>query len=420
MTRHPVGHAVLAAVLVAMPVAVGGQQARLIAADGKEGERFGAAVALSDDIALVGAPLADVGENPGQGAAYVFTRDGGTWKLQARLIAEDGKAHDQFGWSVALTADTALVGALAADVGGDDSRGAAYVFTRDGDTWSPQAKLIADDGEADNRFGWSVDLSGNTALVGAALADGGDRPGQGAAYVFTRRGDKWRQQATLTPADGAAGDRFGVSVALSGDTALVGARFAVVDDKLEQGAAYVFDRGSDGGWRQQGKLTASDGVELDGFGVSVALSGDTALVGADGADTGEADQGAAYVFTHDGGVWSQRTKLTADDGAAGDAFGVSVALAGDTALVGANVAAVNGDAKQGAAYVFTRGFKGWGQRNKLTVGDGAELDGLGVSLALSGHSVLLGAQDADVGDTLHQGAAYVFAVKDPPPVGPPS
>lgn len=415
------GYAALAAVLVAMSAASGGRQARLIAGDGQEGDRFGAAVAISGDIALVGAPLADVGDNPGQGAAYLFTRDGGTWKLQARLIAEDGKAHDQFGWSVALADDTALVGALAADVGGDDSRGAAYVFTRDGDIWSPQAKLTADDGKADNRFGWSVDLSGDTALVGAALADGGDNPGQGAAYVFSRRGARWHQQAKLTPSDGAAGDRFGVSVALSGDTALVGARFAVVDDNLEQGAAYVFVHDGDGGWRQQGKLTASDGVELDGLGVSVALSGDTALVGADGADTGEADQGAAYVFTRDGGVWRQRAKLTADDGAADDAFGVSAALSGDTALVGANVAAIVSDnAKQGAAYVFTRGVKGWRQRNKLTVSDGAELDGLGVSLALSGRTVLLGAQDADVGETSHQGAAYVFDLEDPPPIGPPS
>lgn len=414
------GHVVLAAALVAMSVATAGQQTRLIAGHGEEGDRFGAAVALAGDIALVGAPLADTGDSPGQGAAYLFNRNGGTWKLQARLIAEDGKAHDQFGWSVALTDDTALVGALAADVGGDDSRGAAYVFVRDGDTWRPQGKLIAGDGKADNRFGWSVDLSGDTALVGAALADGGDKPGQGAAYVFTRRGDRWRQQARLMPSDGGAGDRFGVSVAVSGDTALVGARFAVVDDNLEQGAAYVFVRDRDGGWRQQGKLTASDGVELDGFGVSVALTGDTALVGANGADTGAADQGAAYVFTRDGGVWSQRAKLTADDGAAGDAFGVSVALAGDTALVGANVAAVSGDAKRGAAYVFTRGVKGWRQRSKLTVSDGAELDGLGVSVALSGRTALLGAQDADVGDTFHQGAAYVFGLEDPPPVGPPS
>lgn len=405
VTPRSTPQAVIALVLVAAPQAAALPQTQLVAADGAEGDRFGNAVALSGDTALVAARSADPGGHDSQGAVYVFTRDGGTWKHGAKLVAEDGNASDQFGWSVALSGDTALVGALLAEAG----RGAAYVFVRDDGTWRQQAKLAARDGSKEDRFGWSVALSGDTALVGAALADVGDDPGRGAAYVFRRSGGTWRQRAKLLASDGAAGDRFGESVALSDDTALIGASFAVVGDNLEQGAAYVFTRDGDEGWSQQAKLVADDGAELDGLGGSVALSGDTALVGAEVADTGGKDEGAAYVFTRSGGAWRQQAKLAAGDGARGDAVGISVALSGDAALVGANVAALNGDARPGAAYLFTRSGKDWSQRATLTTEDEAKHDVLDIAVALSGATALLGAQGADVAGAVGQGAAYVFS-----------
>lgn len=395
----------IAVTLVAAPQVMALQQTRLVAADGAEHDRFGSAIALSGDTALVAARSADPGGRDSQGAVYVFTRDGGTWKQRAKLVAEDGDASDQFGWSVTLSGDTALVGALRADAG----RGAAYVFVHDDGTWRQQAKLVARDGSKEDRFGWSVALSGDTALVGAALTDVGDDPGRGAAYVFRRSGGTWRQQAKLMASDGAAGDRFGESVALAGDTALVGASFAVVDGNLEQGAAYVFARDGREGWSQQAKLIAADGAELDGLGGSVALSGDTALVGAEVADADHKDEGAAYVFARDGGTWYQRAKLAADDGARGDAFGISVALSDDTALVGANTAAVDGDARPGAAYLFTRRGDDWSRRGTLTADDEAKRDVLDLAVALSGATALLGAQGADVNGAVGQGAAYVFA-----------
>ncbi|MGH9380514.1 MAG: hypothetical protein ACRD2Z_07870, partial [Thermoanaerobaculia bacterium] len=384
------------------------EQAKLTADDGVAGDDFGISVALSGDTALVGAYLANVDGNGDQGAAYVFTRSGGEWSQQAKLTADDGAQVDQFGFSVALSGDTALVGAYSADVDGNLGQGAAYVFTRSGGVWSPQAKLTADDGAGFDAFGISVALSGDTALVGAYFADVDGNPDQGAAYVFTRSGGVWSPQAKLTADNGAPVDQFGVSVALSEDTALVGAYFAAVDGNILQGAAYVFTR-SGGEWSQQDKLIADDGAANDLFSISVALSGGTALVGAWGAAVdGNSAQGAAYVFTHSGGEWSQQAKLTADDGAEGDFFGRAVALSGDTALVGAFEADVDGNSAQGAAYVFTHSGGEWSQQTKLTADDGAQSDQFGFSVALSGDTALVGAYFAAVDGNTAQGAAYVY------------
>jgi len=384
------------------------QQAKLTASDGAAGDRFGYSVALAGDTALVGAYYDAVGANDIQGSAYVFTRSGTTWTQQVKLTASDGAAYDLFGYSVALSGDTALVGAYWDDVGANGDQGSAYVFTRSGTTWSEQAHLTDSDGEADDYFGGSVALSGDTALVGAADDDVGANADQGSAYVFTRSGTTWSLQQKLTASDGAAYDYFGGSVALSGDTALVGAYYDAVGANDTQGSAYVFTR-SGTTWSLQQKLTASDGAAGDRFGLSVALSGDTALVGADLDDVGaNADQGSAYVFTRSGTIWSEQAHLTASDGAAGDHFGLSVALSGDTALVGADGDDVGANSDQGSAYVFTRSGTAWTQQGKLTASDGAAGDHFGVSVALSGDMALVGATGDDVGANDSQGSAYVF------------
>jgi len=375
------------------------QAAKLTAGDGAASDYFGFSVALDGDTALVGAYASDVGPNLDLGSAYVFTRSGSTWTQQTKLTAGDGAANDQFGISVALDGDTALVGAL-----GDNSyQGSAYVFTRSGGTWTQEAKLTAGDGAAGDYFGRSVALDGDTALVGARYDDVGANTVQGSAYVFTCSGSTWTQQETLTTGDGAASDRFGFSVALDGDTALVGAIYDDVSSS-DQGSAYVFTR-SGSTWTQEAKLTAGDGAAEDYFGVSVALDGDTALVGAYFDDVGvNSDQGSAYVFTRSGSTWTQAAKLVASDGEAIDRFAYSVALDGDTALVGAY-----GDySNQGSAYVFTRSGSTWTQEAKLMVGDGAAGDRFGISVALDGDTVLVGTYADDVGANIDQGSAYVF------------
>ena len=273
--------------------------------------------------------------------------------------ASDGASFDGFGYSVALDGDTALVGAYAADVNGNFDQGAAYVFVRQGASWSQQQKLVASDGVQGDFFGYSVALDGDTALIGAAQANVNGNFDQGAAYVFVREGASWSQQQKLVASDGVADDRFGRSVALDGDTALIGADQADVNGNFYQGAAYVFVR-QGASWSQQQKLVASDGAQGDRFGWSVALDGETALVGASLADVGgNASQGTAYVFVREGASWSQQQKLVASDGAARDRFGWSVALDGETALVGAYWADAGGNANQGAAYVFLREGASW-------------------------------------------------------------
>jgi hypothetical protein len=394
------------------------QQAELTASDGAANDHFGTAVAVSGDTALVGAAGDDVGANEDQGSAYVFTRAGLVWTQQAKLTASDGAAFDGFGISVALSGDTALVGAGGVDVGANLDQGAAYVFTRTGTVWTQQAKLTASDGASNDLFGrdGGVALDGDTALVGARNDDVGTKADQGSAYVFTRAGAVWTQQAQLIASDGAAGDEFGVNLAVSGDTALVGARRDDVGGKMNQGSAYVFTRAG-AVWTQQAHLTASDGAAHDGFGDSVALSGDTALVGSPFNEVdGKTLQGSAYVFTRTGTAWTEQAQLTAADGAADDRFSqdTGVALSGDTALVGAWGDDVGANVNQGSAYVFTRAGAVWTQQAKLTASDGAAFDEFGGTVALSGDTALVGGINHDVGENVNQGAAYVWPGVAPP------
>ncbi|HEX9713604.1 MAG TPA: FG-GAP repeat protein [Actinomycetota bacterium] len=338
--------AALALVLGTQPVQAATQQAKLTAADGATNNLFGSSVSVSGDTALIGA-YNDDDKGASSGSAYVFTRSGGAWTQQAKLTASDGTVGDFFGVSVSVSGDTALIGAYGDDDNGSSS-GSAYVFTRSGSTWTQQAKLTAADGAANDVFGVSVSVDGDTALIGAYFDDdhGTD---SGSAYVFTRSGSTWTQQAKLTAADGAAFDFFGHSVSVSGDTALVGA-YGDDDQGLDSGSAYVFTR-SGGTWTQEAKLTAPDGAANDRSGISVSLREDTALVGAYLDDDHGTDSGSAYVFARSGSTWTQETKLTASDGAAGDQFGWSVSVEGDTALVGAYFDDDHGSSS-GSAYVF--------------------------------------------------------------------
>ena len=370
------------------------QQARLVANDGAAGEELGFSVAFSSDTAVVGSRRG----LSAQGAAYVFTRTGSTWTQQARLVADDGTAVDRFGESVALSGNTILVGSVWSDVGATNNQGAAYVFVRTGSTWVQQAKLVADDGGADDLFGVSVALHGNTALVGANGVAGG-----GAAYVFERSGSTWMQQAKLVAEDRSGGDQFGFVTALFGDTALVGADWDNVGANVDQGSAYVFIR-SGTTWTQQAKLIAQDGAANDHFAKSVAVFGDTALIGEPLDDVGaNPSQGSAYVFERTGSSWTQAAKLLALDGNPSDRFGFSVAVDGDAVLVGAPY-----DDNRGSAYVFARSGPTWTQQSKLQSQSGATSAFYGSSVDLDADMALVGAYLEDVGPNVDQGAAYVF------------
>ena len=319
---------------------------KLLASDGAANDLFGGCLVFSGDTALI-TSAQDNDNGHYSGSAYVYIRTGTTLTQQAKLLPSDGAAEDQFGYCASIDGDTALIGALLDDDNGVDS-GSAYIFTRTGTTWTQQAKLLASDGQAGDRFGGSIAVSGDTALIGAYYDDD-NGVDSGSMYVFTRSGTTWTEQQKFHPSDGAAGDMFGGIVSLSGDSALIGAG----GDDNYTGAAYVFTRNGTI-WTQQAKLLASDGAVNDQFGIwGLSLDSDTALIGAYYDDDMGSNSGSAYIFTRTGTTWAQEQKLLASDGAVNDNFGGWVALSGDTALIGAWQ---NDDmgSNSGSAYVFTK------------------------------------------------------------------
>ena len=392
---------VLAAFVLVVPITLVhaatpvNQQAHLKASDAATNDSFGMSVALSGDTTVVGAD----GESSYAGAAYVFVASGVNWSEQQKLTASDAAAFDEFGISVAISGDTAVIGAHLEGPSFSES-GAAYVFVRSGGVWSEQQKLTASDTAPGDTFGISVAISGDTVVVGADQDDSLT----GSAYVFVRSGATWSEQQKLTTSDAATTDQFGHSVAISGETAVIGADLN--DDVVSNsGSAYVFIR-SGTTWSEQQKLTAGDAASGDRFGWAVAISGDTAAVGAIGNSDAGVNSGSAYIFVRSGVTWTEQQKLTASDAAASDRFSWSVAVSGDTAVIGASEDDDLG-AQSGSAYVFARSGVTWSEETKLTASDGAASDKFGKSVAISGATAVIGASTHDDGSA-NSGAAYVF------------
>lgn len=444
------------------------QQAYLKASNAHHGDgAFGGSVAVSGDTVIVGAwgessdaDTINGDQNntsaTGAGAAYVFVRSGTDWTQQAYLKASNSDAGDGFGASVAISGDTAVVGATGEDsdadrVDGDQSdnsasgAGAAYVFVRSGTTWTQQAYLKAsnsDDHQFGDLFGVSVAISGDTVVVGA-MSEGSDadtvngdqndnsQPGAGAAYVFVRSGSTWTQQAYLKASNSDSIDNFGRSVAVSGDLVIVGAvredsgATTINGDQSDNsaevtGAAYIYVRVGTT-WIQEAYLKASNSDPVDAFGRAVAISGHTAVVGAIGEDSGahtvNGDQtdnsaniaGAAYVFVRAGTTWAQEAYLKASNSDSSDAFGYSVAIANDTVVVGASGEDSDSDTVNegqsdnsffngpGAAYVFVRSQGTWCQADYLKASNSDDQDMFGRSVGISGSTAIIGALLEDSG-----------------------
>lgn len=394
------------------------EQAKLLGSDSTTNDFFGYSVALSEDTAIIGAFRVDSEKNKDVGAAYIFVRSNNTWKQQAKLMALDGKGGDTFGGNVAISGDTAVIGVIRDDddIKGKDS-GSAYIFKRTGSNWSQQAKITAIDASEGDAFGWSIGLSDDTLVLGAPRDDDKGKD-SGSVYVFTRTGDTWKQQTKITAEDGSEGDVFGISAAISGDTILVGADLNE-EKGFNAGAAYVFTR-SKGVWTQQTKLTANDGAEGDIFGVRVALEDNTALISARRDDDSimGVDSGSAYIFTRSGNTWSQQAKLKAPDGAADDRFGRSVALSGNNALIGAMFQDEQGE-NSGSAYLFKRSGNTWYFKAQLIPKDGSKGDVFGWNVALLNNTALISAnRDNDKGE--NSGSAYIFSINEKPIIQPKS
>lgn len=363
------------------------------------GDALGGDVALDGDTMIAGARLAD-GTKIDQGEAHVYVWRG-AWVPQAILTPTDAAAADFFGASVAVSGDTAVIAAPGDDgpAKGTEDQGSVYVFVRTGEVWKQQAKLTAGDARGGDAFGTSVAISGDTIIVGAPLDNGDAGIHEGSVYVFQRTGTSWAQTQKVVPSDAAAADRFGWDVALSGNAFVVGADSAAG----HQGSAYVFET-SGSGWQQTARLTASDAAVGDAFGRSVAISGDSIVVGAELADRAAgADQGAAYVYGRKGAAWTQQARLIAPTPAAGDLFGGSVAISGDAIVIGARGDDVGGRTDQGSAVVFVRDEGHWLEENTLTIAGTGAAKALFGSVAISGTTVAAGA----TGVSTNRGAVYL-------------
>lgn len=430
------------------------QQAYLKASNTGAGDLFGYAVAIAGDTVVVGATIED-STALNSGAAFVFTRTGTTWTQQAVLKAGNAVANGQFGWSVAISGNTVVVGTPWEDTTAADS-GAAYVFVRSGTVWNQQAMLKASNADPGDGFGAAVAISTDTVVVGAPQeASAGQNQsdnsaGQaGAAYVFTRSGTAWSQQAYLKASNVERGDSFGWSVAVSGDSIAVGApsedssALGVNKDQLnnnavDSGAVYILTR-SGGAWSQQAYLKASNTGEDDRFGYAVAMSGNTIVTSArwegsafraDQSDDSLRQAGAAYVFVRSAADWSQEAYLKAEQPDNDDQFGQSVAISGDVIAVGSRGEAsgatgINGNQADetapsaGAVYVFERASGTWSLSAYLKASNTGAGDNFGWAVGVAGNTVISGAWLEDSSATgvnglandeaaTNAGAAYVF------------
>lgn len=464
------------------------QQAYLKPSNAQTGDQFGNAVAVSGSTVVVGAWLEDsnaTGVNGNQannslenaGAAYVFVRNGSTWTQQAYLKASNTGLQDAFGFSVAISGDTIVVGAPLEDsnatgVNGNQASnafpdaGAAYVFVRSGTTWSQQAYLKASNSDPGDQFGFSVAISGETIVVGGPLEDSnttainGNQANNsalnaGAAYVFVRSGSTWSQQAYLKPFNTDAGDQFGQQVAIDGDTAVVGAIFedsnavgvngnGADNTQISSGAAYVFVRNGTT-WSQQAYLKASNTQAGDRFGEAVGVSGDIVVVGAPFEDSDSslangdqtsnnlADSGAAYVFGRSGSAWVQQAYLKAPIARAQSNYGNAVAVEGGLVAVAARLEGTNSTGvsgpqgnflaeQSGAAYLYARVGSAWCSVAFFKASNTGTDDVFGTSIAMAEGILVVGAPgedsispiiNGDQGNNLatNAGAAYVFLVQ---------
>ncbi len=370
---------------------------------------FGSVVDISFNRAIVGANL----EGKDQSVLYIFHKENNFWKQVAGLSLENSDFFDQSSISAAIDNSTAVVGLPSNDTNGKAAQGIVYVF-EEKNSWQQVARLTPNDGQAGDLFGSSVAVSGNTIIVGAQRSKTNNGIAKGAAYVFTKQGDRWQQTTKLQVSTGKAFDSFGNAVAIDDNIAIVAAKDKEVDGKSARGSVHVYKKQGNR-WAHDNTLTAPDGKSGDKFGSAVAIDGETIVVGAESYTYGnQISQGAVYVFkAQDGWLgtseWKQVDKLIAKDGEGGDHFGSSVDINGNRIVVGSYLDDVDSDSYfQGSTYIFEESSGAWEQLAKLTAEDGTRGDNFGNSVAISGESIIVGAHSADVNGKIDQGVAYTF------------
>jgi hypothetical protein len=382
---------------------------------------FGAYTALYGETAVVGAewePCNDAAADGGTrcGAVYVFDRlADGSWTYTEKLTASDVVGGDAFGSALALSEDTLMVSSPFAEDTDDNTSGQVYAYTRTGGAWGNEQKLGGRTNKPASTFGYAIAISGNTAIIGAPDDDNGTGYTDGAVYIYSRVGSgPWEKEQRLVDSDLTLSGGLGHSVDISGDIAIAGASKSL--NGIASGEVYLFKRTS-GVWTQEKALQQDvmsyAALEGDHFGTSVSIFGETVLVGADGVDNGgDNNQGAAYIFERGSGAWPLKATLTASDADPLDYFGRAVSLENNTAVI-SSVEAADGCVLPtdfcGATYVFTGSGANWTEQAKLEASiDVKKSNFLGVSVSISGDTVLTGADPFDdCTSDFHCGHAFI-------------
>ncbi len=420
---------VMIILVAALTVSAG--EHKLAATGLSDNDNFGAAVAISGDYAVVGVP-GDDDNGSGAGAAFVFARNqGGTnnWGQLSKLSATDGKSGDGFGWAVAISGDYIVIGAPGDDDNGANS-GTAFIFFRNqNNSWTQTKKLMAGEGKVDDGFGSAVGISGDRVIVGTP-GDDDNGSDAGAAFIFYRNqggSNSWGQESKIsiaTPFNLEGNENFGLAVAIDGDNAVVGAP-GTDNNAIDSGLAYLFNRNQDGDntWGKVTNLAASDGSAYKEFAITVSISGSFVAIGSPNDDNPNGSSaGAVYIYQEDKGgatSWGELKKITSNDGLALDYFGNAVSIAGDYLAVGAQGHDTLGPrTANGAAYIIERhegGNNNWGIKEKLVAGDAEIFDFFGAVVAInSNRDTLIGAPEKEY--QTGAGAAYLFDNAPKPPM----
>jgi len=377
---------------------------RLVAPDADYSDANGASVALSGDLCAVGAPFED-GAGSNRGAVYLYKRSGTHWIFEGKVQSPNPADGAEFGYSVALQGETLVVGAW------NDGGGSAYIFEPEPSIglWVPRQRLIPTQPlNGGEHYGVSVAIDGDTILVGANVYYTGATPtgGEGAVFVFVSGDPDWTQQAMLTASDPMGGDTLGWALDIDGDRVLVGAPLASHSSSYA-GRAYTFVR-SGTAWSQEAVLTTNLIDAIDLFGFSVALDGDTALVGANKgwhAPPHLSEAGAAFVYERSGSSWNEVAELTASVPNHEGGFAWAVALRDGVALISDPIFTN----PEPGVYVFERPATGWADANENTKLVRTIGISFGVSIDMDGRRAIVGAPDDVVGGFDHAGAAYIYS-----------
>ncbi len=394
--------------------------------DADSGDNFGNSVAISNGTVVIGSYQDNcaTGEDCGSAHVYVQNTQTGLFEHKAKLTASHASAYHYFGYSVSLSGDTVIVGTYRYDPAGVQNGGRAYIFEKPLQGWSNMnetAILTATDIDSYSNFGISVDIDGEIAIVGNSHkgCTGGDSCGS--AYLFQKPSSGWsdmNQSATLTASTSAAYDNFGGSVSISNNQAVVGASGVGCATGYYCGKAYVFNQllSASGVVNENFILTASDATAMDFFSSSVDISGNSIIIGAGGDSCQDGDNcGAAYVFnvvSLNTGVNQERGKLTSSDAAAGDFFGNRVSINENLAVVGAAGHDCNTGNSCGAAYLYSKPTGGWKsivkESSKIVASDTVASDQFGSSVAINSEYIVIGANTVTIGSKKSAGVAYIF------------